>query len=193
MIQFRHGVFETNSSSSHSIIISTQGDYYTKEEIERSVRYDNDEGLIYFWTDELEFYRYPFDILSSFGAKLRYVIASYGWNQEIPEEVYDICREVIDGFKGFHFPRAMSWDDEDEEKEYHGDIDHQSESLLKSFLKKYDVTLREFLLNKKYVVIIDGDEIDVTDRLLNLSFVDNDRIDKFFGIYGELERVNDSD
>ena len=40
----------------------------------------------------------------------------------------------------------------------YGNIDHQSYGLLDRFLKKHKVTLKEFITNPKYVVVIDGDE-----------------------------------
>ena len=36
--QIRRGVFETNSSSSHSLVITTANEYYTKEEQRKIVR-----------------------------------------------------------------------------------------------------------------------------------------------------------
>lgn len=198
MIQYRHGVFETNSSSSHSIIVSSKDDYYTKEEIERYIdRSYKDEGLVKFWNDdELTFRRYPFDILTTFEDKLRYVIASYSWDDKIPEEVYEVCREVIEGFKGFEFPEVFDhWDEDGNyvKVEYRGDVDHQSCELLKSFLLKYKITLRDFLLNKRYVVIIDGDEYNTRYKLLNLDFIDYSKIDMIYGIYGEWELTHDTD
>ena len=39
-----------------------------------------------------------------------------------------------------------------------GTIDHQSAGTLKNFLKTYNITLKEFLTNIKYIVVVDGDE-----------------------------------
>lgn len=39
-----------------------------------------------------------------------------------------------------------------------GTIDHQSAGLLKNFLKENNVSLKEFLTNKKYIIVIDSDE-----------------------------------
>lgn len=40
----------------------------------------------------------------------------------------------------------------------YGCVDHQSYGLLQDFLKKKGISLEEFLTNKKYIVVIDGDE-----------------------------------
>ena len=57
-----------------------------------------------------------------------------------------------------------------------GMIDHQSAGLLTNFLKEKGITLREFLTNKKYNVVIDGDEYCDFDRykasgLINKDFI----------------------
>lgn len=36
MKQIRHNVFETNSSSSHSLVITTDNEHYTREEINKN-------------------------------------------------------------------------------------------------------------------------------------------------------------
>lgn len=50
----------------------------------------------------------------------------------------------------------------DEENYYEypniGMIDHQSAGLLKNFLKDKKISLKEFLTNKKYYIVVDGDE-----------------------------------
>ena len=57
-----------------------------------------------------------------------------------------------------------------------GCIDHQSSGLLKNFLKDKDISLKEFITNKKYVVVIDGDETLDWIRykksgLINMDFI----------------------
>lgn len=70
----------------------------------------------------------------------------------------------------------------DEEYVYndYGDIDHQSAGLLQSFLAKEKITLEEFLTNKKYVVIIDGDEYYVFEEMINANLIDKANIVKRF-------------
>ena len=58
-----------------------------------------------------------------------------------------------------------------------GSIDHQSSGLLKNFLKEKGITLREFLSNKRYIIVIDGDEICDWERykasgLINLNYIE---------------------
>ena len=57
-----------------------------------------------------------------------------------------------------------------------GSIDHQSAGLLKNFIKDRNITLKEFLTNKKYVIVVDGDEYCEFDKLLNSGFINKDFI-----------------
>lgn len=58
----------------------------------------------------------------------------------------------------------------------YGYVDHQSVGLLKGFLKNEGITLKEFLTNKKYIVIIDGDETDTFGKLKKAKLINTDEI-----------------
>ena len=60
---------------------------------------------------------------------------------------------------------------------YPGYIDHQSWGLLDRFLAKEGIDLKEFLLNKKYIVIIDGDEYCTFESLVNSGLINKENID----------------
>lgn len=71
------------------------------------------------------------------------------------------------------------WDCEVESLDIPG-IDRQSAGLLTTFLKKKGITLKDFLFNKKYKVIIDGDEYDVWNKLKESGLIDlNDIVEEF--------------
>lgn len=55
-------------------------------------------------------------------------------------------------------------------------IDHQSAGLLTNFLKDKGISLKEFLTNKKYTIIVDGDEYDTYRRMKNSGFINLDFI-----------------
>lgn len=57
-----------------------------------------------------------------------------------------------------------------------GMIDHQSSGLLRSFLKKRGVSLKEFLTNKKYIVVIDGDEYCEWENILTSGIIGTSNI-----------------
>lgn len=64
-------------------------------------------------------------------------------------------------------------------------IDHQSATLLKSFLEREHITLRDFLLNKKYIIIITGDEYDDWENLKRSGLINKDNIIFEYGIDSE--------
>lgn len=57
-----------------------------------------------------------------------------------------------------------------------GMIDHQSAGLLKSFLKNRNISLEEFLTNKRYTIVVDGDEYFEFQKYLESGFIDKDFI-----------------
>jgi len=66
-----------------------------------------------------------------------------------------------------------------EYKEYQridGYIDHQSVGLLQNFLKKHNVSLRDFITKAKYIVVIDGDEYCEFENILKSGIVDLSKI-----------------
>ena len=57
-VQIRGGVFETNSSSMHSLVVSTKGGKYTEDEIYEGIWLDTD-GKWEIWEQEVSFGRAP--------------------------------------------------------------------------------------------------------------------------------------
>lgn len=228
MRKIRKGVFETNSSSMHSIAVVGDDRHVTREELtdsddwlgERIYICDGEWELDHWW--QRNFGRSPFQILTKFEDKFYYAVCEYlGYKfcddddydelvqmfEEIAEDVVGAtikwrmqeCPVFLDAegnvlkrkelrFERLEGKRAIySYTDEDGKKhEAHesedevyefpnvGVIDHQSAGLLKRFLQKKKITLKEFLTNKKYVIIIDGDEYYEWEQLkrsgvINLS------------------------
>ena len=63
-----------------------------------------------------------------------------------------------------------------------GCIDHQSAGLLRNFLKKEGISLKEFLTNRKYIIVIDGDEYNEWDELKRSGVVNLANIkEEFYG------------
>lgn len=178
MKQIRRNVFETNSSSSHSLVITTDNEHYTREEINKNF-YVTKNGIVRLWESSLEFYRSPFDMLVTFKDKLRYAIASSNGN--LVDECREICKKYVDGFIDFEFDtKDYVWDsnvkDYVEAKvpvpNYGGTDDYQIEG----WLKKYNVSLEEFLTNKRYIVVVDGDEYQIFDHIKKSGFFDTSKI-----------------
>lgn len=199
MITIRRQVFETNSSSQHSIVVlKDDHEFDTFQDFIDQL--DENNRYVIKDVDDLHFCRHPFRILATFKNKLNCVLAYYiafakeGKNDETTKEIEDIIRKYYPNFGGIVFPTykyscfydketgeivsRCSVIDRNEVKDvYHykdgisikecvykveqetsyGYVE-ECDNLIKHFLKKYDVTLEDFLFNSKYVVIIDGDE-----------------------------------
>lgn len=178
MKQIRRNVFETNSSSSHSLVITTDNEHYTREEINKNF-YVTKKGIVRLWESSLEFYRSPFDMLVTFKDKLRYAIASSNGN--LVDECREICKKHVDGFTDFEFDtKDYVWDSEVKDyvvtdkhiPNYGGTDDYQIEG----WLKKYNVSLEEFLTNKRYIVVVDGDEYAIYDHIKKSGLFDTSKI-----------------
>lgn len=167
MLQIRQGVFETNSSSSHSLVIKKQGGKYTHEELMEDfgwcLNVTGHEGYWRPWSNDLYFGRSPFQVLDGFREKLAYAYAN-----TIPaewDEVTAVAHEIMPEYLGLQ-PRG-------------GDMWYGTDDMaLYSWLDEAGVSLREFLEDSRYVVICDGDEYCVWDSLKQSGLVDELIIDK---------------
>lgn len=174
MKKIRSSVFETNSSSMHAVCIANNknSDRYPPSDIIK-MNYIDSNGFMYVYYDELSFGRYPFKILFSLYEKTLYAIASFGEEKfdeltQIFKTAYNDAVKEINShstyqhryFEGFQMP-----------DNYYGDIDHQSFGMLQGFLKSNNITISEFLLNPKYIIVIDGDEYMNLDRYQNAGFL----------------------
>ena len=178
MIQIRDNTFETNSSSSHSLIITDFDGKYTPEEMMKG---------IYLWEDKetrmyesnLEFYRSPFSLLATFESKSRYAIASS--QGHLADEVEKIWRKYIPNFNGFKFDMKTEeydydkkeWVDLDEPKPIYGGTDDYQ---IEGWLKSYNVNLEDFLTMRRYMVVCDGDETREWYHILDSGLVDKSHI-----------------
>lgn len=175
MRQIRTSVFETNSSSMHSLVIKKNSGYYTSEEINEHLWLHNGEWDI--WREEsIEFGRYPFGCLGTFESKVRYAIASLcGYHNDREEkfkEIENLVTEIVPECTTITLPKQR-WSDGT--KVSYGYVD---EDILTPFLKNENISLKEFLTNKKYVVIVDGDEYCIWDSIKDAGLVNMDEIEK---------------
>ena len=165
MIQIRKGVFETNSSSSHSIVMM-KTDKPKKCPFESAWVF---KGEVAFYESDLEFGRAPFDLLTDWYGRVRYCIAA-GYDVD---ELTEMCRRNIKGFDHFNFEKNR-WS----KGPYKGYIDHQSIGALETALKKFNVSLEEFIFNDRFIIVIDGDEYCVFDSLRNSEMFNKDGVEQ---------------
>lgn len=229
MRQVRNGVFESNSSSMHSLTVMKRNDKYTPEEILEGIWLFDDketgkEKCVWdIWNDsDLQFGRSPFRALGTFKDKWLYACASlvHEYNDDIYKELVDIALKYIPGITKIKLPMTNGiFADKDDEYfkdntyyQEHGKTEEElldylsqkqedwgieitywknghwweydapdtgsvDEDILSGFLKKEGITLEEYLINKKYVVIQDGDEYCYWDDMKKAGLVDLDMID----------------
>lgn len=177
-IKIRKGVFETNSSSMHSLVVKKENEYYTQEEMTERM-YLDDNGVWKIWSDgDLYFGRTPFQCLGDFSKKAKYAIASLcGYNDNARETFDDIVKlvhEICPACTNIILPTEYSYVN-DNNTTYYGNVD---ENILSDFLTKEDITLKEFLSNKKYIVIVDGDEYCIYESMKRCGMINTDNIEK---------------
>lgn len=178
MLQIRQNVFETNSSSSHSIVVKKK-ESYSHDQFREECK-DNycGEGIIRCWEMDMVYGR-GFDILIGWKDRLQFAIASYGDSPDAIEDMLDRLRKRIPEFVDVSF--SFRYEDDFDEagvREYPGYIDHQSYGLLQRFVAEEGITLDEFVLNDKYIVIIDGDEYNRWDAIKETKIINMDDIEK---------------
>lgn len=180
MIQIRNNCFESNSSSSHSLVI-TKGEtnYYTPEEAYKELYWiDKNDGT---WnpSDDLYFGRSPFQVLSTFKDKLRYAYAcaplrkgrmKKSGYEGYWSEYYKVTR-VVKKFFGDEF----IFNGLDPYKKRHLSIG-TDDCMLPGWLKKANIDLIEFLTNKNIIVICDGDEYCIWTDMKKLGLINKDNI-----------------
>lgn len=178
MIQIRDNTFETNSSSSHSLIITDFDGKYTPEEMMKGIYlWGGNKDRMY--ESHLEFYRSPFSLLATFESKSRYAIASS--NGRLADEVEKIWHKYIPNFNGFKFDMKTEeydydkkeWVDLDEPKPIYGGTDDYE---IEGWLKSYNVNLEDFLTMRRYMVVCDGDEYREWYHILDSGLMDKSHI-----------------
>lgn len=180
MKQVRLNTFETNSSSSHSFVITDFEGRYSQEELMNHV-YCRKDGSVSMWSSRLDFGRSPFDFLSDFESKARYAIASS--NGRLVPQIVEVWKKYVPGFSCFEFDEQYRiWD---EEKQEYVDADEDNpvyeygytdDSMIEGWLKKYNVSVEDFLTMKRYIIVVDGDEYLIKDKIFNSGLMDTSHI-----------------
>lgn len=185
MYVIRNGCFETNSSSSHSIVVRNDSKTpYNIISLDNTwIRYlvDKNNNLI-LNEYELQFGRSPFKYLSTFVDKLRYVVAcnarkldyEYGMNTigGIKDELLSIVQEICPEVKQILFEGDLEPDPEETCRYTDYQFGHVDEDILNPWLSSNNVSLRDFLLNDKYHIVCDGDEYNVFDGMIKSGIID---------------------
>lgn len=164
----RIGVFETNSSSCHSLAIrdnidtleDARTDNYVNSIAELVSDLTPEHNLKFEYEEELEFGWGP-EVKSSVRDKIAYAIAS---EYDIGE-IEEIIRRHIPEFnriKLLTIKETWRRDEKslDPDALYTGYIDHDSLGALQSYLARYNISLEEYIFNSNFAMIIDNDNRD---------------------------------
>ena len=106
MKQVRLGVFETNSSSSHSISIMKKGGVPDAQSLEG--QFWTYEGVLSESDIDIEFGRTPFQVLTTPRERMRYAIASYATEDKFRDIEEIVCRRVP-SVKEIKLPECDRW------------------------------------------------------------------------------------
>ena len=132
MRNIRNGVFETNSSSMHSLsVIGTKKFSQRKYEEETHV-FEGEFG-------------WGYEVLSEPVEKLSYLITYYRENKDMLERISRIFEEYTGSTLIIH-----------DEEEYEGYIDHESMDCLNGDVTDDD-SIRDIIFSDSHTIIIDND------------------------------------
>ena len=174
MFVVRNGVFETNSSSSHAFVICPKEpkeddcSFDSNDLFERVMVSENSKYGVYHACIK-EFGRHPFRILFLPEDKADYAIAN-GMDKELEKELNYLYKNYDpDGYlwainslnragvKKILVAKSNGWG-----------VD---EFKLKAWLDSNKISFHDYLTNRKYVVICDGDEYNYFDCLLEMGMI----------------------
>lgn len=180
-IKVRNFVFETNSSSMHSIcILKNPGILDYNENIEL----DFYNGTIHWFSYEYFYFgRHPFELLITPKDKIRYLFANMcpGYHKKEDPKFTEVYNEILEAVKT-KYPECncislpTNYNENEEEIVYCGE-DEDSEPFVE-LIKKRKIPLEDFIFNPKYFVVIDGDEYCVFDNLIQIGAINMDNIEE---------------
>lgn len=170
-MKIRQSVFETNSSSMHSLVIAKDGHIQEIKEILEH-KYIGTKGIYNVWDSEIDFDRSPFKVLNNAIDKLLYLVADARTDED-RKELIDMFLDTYPDIKGIKFPKEYS----DDEKIFYGYVDHQSNGFVTNYLKTNNILPKEFVTNTKYSVIIDGDEYCEWEKFKRSGLIDISKIE----------------
>ena len=200
MIKIRRN-FETNSSSMHSLAFTTEDGDYTAEELKRiddiaelpcsdvilTLNEDDYETLtcdglwiwsnrFHFWSNDFEFHNTAMEVLNNFRSKLRYYIASIiqsRYSETNKQKMLDDVKSIIlESIPDVEIELDIN------DNEFQSYRSKQVNNLIMfKFLKMNNVSVKEFLTNRKYAVIVDYQEFL---KMQFLNMVDMSKVVEVF-------------
>ena len=161
MIQIRQNVFETNSSSSHSMCTcNKEGDCIDTEKV---VDLLNGNGTWKIDPVKNTYERYPCRLLETFSEKVLYVLGLVECTRpekNLLEELTKIVAKYISQFTGFE---AID-----------GSFGYTQNYGFDKWLEKNNISLEDFLTKSKYFAVADGDEYCIFNDIEECGLLSKD-------------------
>ena len=176
----RENTFETNSSSMHSLVISKKARPYS--DWEKRLHYYDYDFELFGCCDNSRFERHPFEILSDPKDKLRYYVAHYvGYKgqKEKLKEVEDLVHELTECPKNkikLYCYEDYAWRNKPEKSYGWAGVNDTGEDVF-DYIEKNNISLREFILDPRYTVVVDGDEYQEFKKLFTKGLIDMNNIE----------------
>ena len=169
--------FETNSSSMHSLSVRRESGAYSTEELRRSDaligelcqdaiiivnddRVETEESIargLYIhnnrcniWEYELRFRHSAMQVLADFRGKFYYALAN-AYGTEESDDVSNARIDVLSAITDKFFP-GVDFDIDVRKLNYYGV--GTNDDMLFDYLDQRNITMEEFLTNRKYIVIV---------------------------------------
>lgn len=156
-VVIRRGVYETNSSSSHSMCISNKEG--TCIDTETILNLLNVHGV---WKlKDLYYGRSPLRILDTFSEKVLYYIAATQ-GKEI-DKVSEIVKKYV--------PEFTKFEPDDDDWSPWGYVENTS---FFGWIRDNHIDLEDLLTKKKYFIVTDGDEYNVFTGLVDAGMISKD-------------------
>lgn len=165
MFTIRRNVFETNSSSMHSVSYTPRKENAQLDLESLKEKYNGRKIVGYFGE-----YGLGYDVLCSLEEKLSYVLTMIRYHEHVIDdedvnvlEAFKACKyfvwlsEMFNEYLGCNLDVELSTDD------YYkmGYIDHQSTDTLNNYFKndeeEFKMSIMQLLLDDNYTIIIDDD------------------------------------
>lgn len=176
MFKTRTGVFETNSSSMHSIVVAKQDE--GRVELSDAVKEDGRmvvDGfgrLVISSCDDLDF-NASFAVMDTAYSKICYAVASYCYDGNEHDGLETVNRAVKAVFPeiigGIIVPKDRDGED------YYGYVDHQSTHVLHTWLRDGG-KLDDFIACRNVIVLLDRDESTEFAEIIKMGIVDRDSV-----------------
>lgn len=168
----RNQTFETNSSSMHSLVVVKDPKPYTADELNFD-NYRQDEFDLFEY-DEGYYERYPFKVLRTPRDKMKYYVAKYigiSENKEEIKKVKDFLSEQL-GIKKSKIKITTADGEESYGYKYGYVKENDTGENPFVYIEKNKIPMEEFILNPKYVIIVDGDEYQEFRKLFESNILD---------------------